>query len=134
MNPTCELISRYYSAFNAGDITGMLDCLADDVQHFVNQGERRVGKAKFAEFCARSSGCYHERLEDIVVMRTPDGRRAAAEFVVYGTYNDAADAMPEAHGQAYALSAGAFFDIADGRIARITTYYNLNDWIDQVSR
>ena len=134
MNATHDLISRYYSAFNAGDVTGMLDCLSDDVHHFVNQGELRVGKAKFAEFSAKMAGCSRERLEDIVIMCTPDGTRAAAEFTVHGTYSQSDAGLPEARGQTYSLPAGAFFEVADGRIARVTTYYNLTDWIDQVSR
>jgi hypothetical protein len=30
------------------------------------------------------------------------------------------------------LPAGAFFELADGRITRVTTYYNLADWTTQV--
>jgi hypothetical protein len=30
------------------------------------------------------------------------------------------------------LPAGAFFEIADGKLTRISNYYNLNDWIAQV--
>jgi hypothetical protein len=32
------------------------------------------------------------------------------------------------------LPGGAFFEFAGGRISRVTNYYNLQDWIDQVSR
>ena len=30
------------------------------------------------------------------------------------------------------LPGGAFFDIRDDRIARVTNYYNLQDWVRQV--
>jgi hypothetical protein len=30
------------------------------------------------------------------------------------------------------LPAGAFFELKDGKISRVTNYYNLNDWIAQV--
>jgi hypothetical protein len=30
------------------------------------------------------------------------------------------------------LPAGSFFEISDGRISRVTTYYNLRNWIRQV--
>jgi hypothetical protein len=30
------------------------------------------------------------------------------------------------------LPAGAFLEVAGGRITRITTYYNLQDWLAQV--
>jgi steroid delta-isomerase-like uncharacterized protein len=130
---TEALIRRYYDAFNRGDIDGMLNCVTDDVVHDVNQGERRVGKDRFHAFCARMAHHYKERLEDITVMATPDGRRAAAEFNVRGTYLQTETGLPAATGQTYALPAGTFFALRDGKIARITTYYNLTDWIMQVS-
>ena len=42
------------------------------------------------------------------------------------------EGLPEAKGQTYRLPAGSFFEIRDGQIARITTYYNLTDWSAQV--
>ena len=81
----------------------------------------------------RMNRSYEERLESIVVLTDDEGTRAAAEFVVFGTYREADDGMPPAHGQAYRLPAGAFFEIRDGKIARITNYYNLHDWLAQVS-
>jgi steroid delta-isomerase-like uncharacterized protein len=127
------LIERYYAAFNAGDAEGMLACVADDVIHDVNQGERRHGKERFRAFCARMSHHYRERLEGIIVMSSADGARAAAEFNVHGAYLESEEGLPPATGQTYVLPAGTFFAIRDGRIARVTTYYNLTDWIVQVS-
>jgi len=127
------LIERYYAAFNAGDAEGMLACVADDVIHDVNQGERRHGKERFRAFCARMSHHYRERLEGIIVMSSADGARAAAEFNVHGAYLESEEGLPAATGQTYVLPAGTFFAIRDGRIARVTTYYNLTDWIVQVS-
>lgn len=130
---TLSLIARYYAAFNAGDPAGMLDCVTDDVEHRVNEGGIRRGRALFAEFCAHMGVSYRESLHDIVVFATDDGARAAAEFVVHGTYLQTDPGLPPARGQRYVLPAGAFFDIRDGRIARITTFYNLADWVRQVS-
>jgi steroid delta-isomerase-like uncharacterized protein len=130
---TQALITRYYEAFNAGDIDGMLACVTDDVLHDTNQGERREGKERFHAFCARMSHHYKEHLEGIVIMTTADGGRAAAEFNVNGTYLVTETGLPEAKGQTYRLPAGTFFAIRDGKIARVTTYYNLTDWIMQVS-
>ncbi|WP_126974699.1 ketosteroid isomerase-related protein [Frigidibacter oleivorans] len=131
--PTRALIERYYAAFNAGDAQGMLDCLADDVAHHVNEGGVRQGKALFAEFCGHMGVSYRERLEDIVILVSEDGSRAAAEFTVHGEYLQTDPGLPEARGQRYVLPAGTFFAIRDGRITRVTTYYNLADWVRQVS-
>ena len=65
-------------------------------------------------------------------MANADGSRGAAEFVVSGEYLADDEGLPPANGQRYRLPAGAFFTIADGRITRVSTYYNLQDWIAQV--
>lgn len=130
---TEALIRRYYDAFNKGDTAEMLDCLAEDVTHDANQGARRIGKAAFADFCRHMSETYEERLTDIAVMTSADGMRAAAEFNVHGTYLKTDEGLPPATGQKYQLPAGTFFVVRDGKIARVTTYYNLTDWLLQVA-
>ena len=130
---TEALIRRYFDAFNAGDAEGMLACLGDGVVHDVNQGERRVGLDKFRAFTARMAHLYQERLEGIQVLSNEDGSRAAAEFMVHGTYKNTDEGLPPAKGQTYVLPAGTFFAIANGRIQRVTTYYNLTDWLLQVT-
>ena len=127
------VIATYFDAFNRGDIEGMLACLSEDVAHHVNEGQIRRGKEKFAEFCAHMSRCYREELTDMTVFEAAGGTRGAAEYTVNGTYLATDAGLPEASGQTYRLPAGSFFDIADGRITRVTTYYNLADWIRQVS-
>src|SRR5262245_38782287 len=130
---TVALIERYYAAFNAGDSAGMLACLVEDVVHDVNQGSRRTGKAAFRDFTAHMERCYAEQLENVVVMATPDGARVAAEFDVLGTYIETDEGLPPATGQTYRLPAGAFFEVKDGLIARVTTYYNLAAWLKQIA-
>ncbi|ERI53934.1 hypothetical protein N878_13405 [Pseudomonas sp. EGD-AK9] len=127
-----ELLQAYYAAFNAGDMPAFLDLLSEDVVHDINQGERQVGKAAFAAFMDKMNGCYRERLTDIVLMQNADGSRAAAEFVVHGQYLADDEGLPPANGQTYVLPAGAFFEIKAGKVARISNYYNLNDWVAQV--
>lgn len=127
------LIRRYYDAFNRGNADGMLACISDDIIHDVNQGERRHGKDKFKAFLARMDAHYKETLEDVAVLVSKDGMRAAAEFNVVGNYLQTETGLPEATGQTYKLPAGTFFAIEDGKITRVTTYYNLTDWIAQVA-
>lgn len=133
MPPTEALIRRYYAAFNAGDRAAMLALLHDQVAHDPNQGTRRIGKPAFTEFLARMDGAYAEQLEDIVVMVDATGTRAAAEFTVVGRYLRTDEGLPEARGQVYRIPAGAFLAVEGGLITRITTYYNLEDWVRQVS-
>jgi len=129
---TRNLVSRYYEAFNRQDTPGMLDCLASRFVHDVSQGDRRSGKKKFAEFLDHMHATYHEQLSDIVVMTNADGSRASAEFNLKGKYLNTDEGLPPARGQKYKLRVGAFFEIRDGRIARVSTHYNLADWTRQV--
>lgn len=130
---TAALIRDYYAAFNRGDTDAMIDFMTDDVIHDINQGERRQGKEKFRAFNARMTHNYKEELKDIVVLVSKDAARAAAEFNVHGVYKNTEEGLPDAVGQKYVLPAGTFFAIRDGKIARVTTYYNLTDWIAQVA-
>lgn len=132
MSQARNTIAAYYAAFNAGNASGMLDCLTDDVEHRVNEGGVRRGKALFAEFCSHMGVSYREELRDIEIFVNDAGTRAAAEFVVHGEYLKTDPGLPEARGQRYILPAGSFFDLRDGKISRVTTFYNLNDWIAQV--
>lgn len=134
MSPAETLVRRYYDAFNAADAPSFLGLLADDVVHDINQGGREIGRDAFGQFVGRMTRCYRERIADLVVMTDASGERAAAEFVVHGEYLQADTDMPPAHGQRYVLPAGAFFVLRDGLIARITNFYDLQDWLRQVSR
>lgn len=133
-----ERVLQYYAAFNRGDWAAMLECLTDDVVHDLNQGGRESGREAFAAFLARMAASYREQLREIVVMASPDGARAAAEYVVHGEYladdpgSGPGQALPPARGQCYVLPGGAFFALRDGRIARVSNYYNLQDWLAQV--
>lgn len=130
---TYELLQHYYAAFNRGDSAAMLDAVSDDVCHDVNQGERRIGKEAFKTFNAHMDKCYSEQLENIIIMVSDDGAHAAAEFIVNGIYKSSDDGLPPAKGQKYRLPAGTFLEIKNNKITRITTYYNLQNWIAQVS-
>jgi steroid delta-isomerase-like uncharacterized protein len=129
-----ELIQAYYDAFNRADWPAMLACLADDVAHDINQGEREVGKAAFRVFLARMQQSYQERLQSISIAANADGSRASAEYMVHGQYLRTDEGLPEATGQRYVLPGGAFFALANGKITRVSNYYNLNDWLRQIGR
>lgn len=133
MTDATAVLRRYFDAFNAGDVDGMLAELSDDVAHHVNEGKVRSGKPDFAEFCAHMSRCYREELTDIVLFSAEGGTRAAAEFTVNGTYLETDSGLPEARGQTYRLPGASMMTLKDGKITRVTTYYNLADWLAQVA-
>jgi steroid delta-isomerase-like uncharacterized protein len=123
-----ELVKEYYSHFNNGNWEGMRSLLDENIRHEPNQGEPRVGLALFEEFQAHMDKCYEETLTDMAFLGEASGKRIAVEFVVNGTYKATDEGLPEANGQKYVLPAGAFLEVNEGKITRITTYYNLPLW------
>lgn len=126
------LLKDYYAVFNSGDREAMLALLTEDVIHDINQGGAETGREAFRAFLQRMDRCYAEQVEELVVFGSGDGTRGAAEFYISGTYLSTDEGLPEATGQKYRLRVGAFFDIRGGKVARVTNYYNLQDWLAQV--
>lgn len=126
---TLALVTSYYETFNSGDREAFLALLTDEVRHDTNQGGQEVGRQKFRAFLARMDRCYAEQVKELQVFASEDGTRAAAEFFIDGTYQSTDEGLPEATGQKYYLRVGAFFELAGGRVDRITNYYNLQEWL-----
>ncbi len=129
---TRNLVNAYYSSFNGQDVEGMLACVGRMLLHDVSQGASRKGVAKFREFLEHMNECYFEQLTNIVVMTNADGSSAAATFDLRGKYIKTDPGLPKASGQKYRLRGGTFFEIRAGKMVRISTHYNLNDWKRQV--
>jgi steroid delta-isomerase-like uncharacterized protein len=127
-----SLIRKYYDTFNSGDREALLALLDDAVAHEINEGGVETGKEAFRAFLARMDRCYAETVEDLVVFSSNDPTRAAAEFFIRGKYLATDEGLPEASGQIYHLRVGAFFEARDGRITRVTNYYNLQSWLRMV--
>ncbi|MET3127988.1 steroid delta-isomerase-like uncharacterized protein [Arcicella rosea] len=128
-----ETVKQYYACFNNKDWAGMLALLHPEVRHEPNQGEPRIGIELFTEFLQHMDESYEETLTEMVFFDEPTGERVAVEFVVNGIYKKGEEGLPEAHNQTYILPAAAFLGLKDGKISRVTTYYNLPLWIQLVS-
>lgn len=128
-----ETVMEYYHNFNIKNWQGILDLLDENIRHDANQGGTHYGKASFADFQKIMDECYDEELKDITLFSSDAGGRIAAEFTVHGIYKKTDGNLPEAHNQTYVLPAGAFLEVKNGKITRVTTYYNLPLWISLVS-
>ncbi len=134
MKTTNKIIFQYYDSFNKRDLIKFMDILHDKIVHDINLGESQIGKENFSTFMKHMNYCYQEKIKNLVIMSSADGLHAAAEFIVEGTYIATDSGLPPASGQHYSLLGGAFFEIKDGKIFRITNYYNLNDWLKQIGK
>ena len=128
------VLRAYYEALNRHDPAGAVALLAEDVVHELNQGPREVGKTAFREFLQRMEYCYVEQLVDIHLLASPDGERAAAEYIVVGEYIADDIGMPPARNQRYRMPGAAFFSLREGRIQRVSDHYNLQEWFSQIAQ
>jgi steroid delta-isomerase-like uncharacterized protein len=129
-----SIVQQYYDAFNNKNWQGMLDLVSEDIVHEPNEGDPRHGKSLFTAFVQKMDVAYDETLRDFTSYTEPSGEKVAVQFTVHGRYLQAEEGLPEAHGQTYILPAAAFLSVKDGLITQVTTYYNLSEWIRQVSR
>ena len=128
-----DIVKEYYTHFNNKNWKGMLALLHEEVRHEPNQGDPRVGIEKFTEFMQMTDTSYEETLTDMVFFSETGNTRVAVEFTVNGIYKKGEEGFPQAHGQTYVLPAAAFLEVKEGKISRVTTYYNLPLWISLVS-
>lgn len=125
-----QLMRDYVDSFNRHDAEGMLATLHEEVVHEINESGTEVGKNKFRAFKAHMDECYREQLNDVVFL--VNGDRGAIEFICEGEYLKTDAGLPEAKGQKYAIRAAAFFEVRDGKLGRVTSFYNLREWIAAV--
>lgn len=131
-NQAIQTVQKYYDSFNQSKMEEFFGLLTDNVIHDINQGGQDVGKKTFRTFMERMNLHYNEKVVDLVIFANDAGTRAAAEFFIEGTYLSTDKGLPPAKGQKYRLRCGAFFEVTQGKISRITNYYNLNEWLSQV--
>ena len=129
-----QTIQQYYEYFNQKNWRGMLSLLHPEIRHESNQGDVRIGIEKFTDFLKKMDECYDEKLTDMVFFTEPSNQRIAVEFIVNGIYKKSDVDLPPAHNQSYVLPAAAFLALKDGKISRVTTYYNLTLWLELVSK
>lgn len=126
------ILEQYYKAFNEKNFEGMLSLLAHDVVHDINEGESQIGVETFRTFLKGMDTYYDETAINLVFMTNEDNSRGSAEFRIQGTYKVTCQGLPPARGQKYDLPVGAFFEFKNGKITRVTNYYNLNLWLKLV--
>ena len=78
---------------------------------------------------------YQDTLTDMVIFESPDGTpgRPSSSSTASIWYLATDQGMRGSDRSALFFSAGAFFELRDGKAARITIYYNVKDWITSVT-
>lgn len=128
-----ELIQKYYNHFNNHEFDQMAACLDENVVHELNEGEAQRGLSKFKDFMKVMDIHYSEQVKELCVLESKDKTRFAAEFFIDGAYTKTQAPLPQASNQKYYIRVGAFFEVKNNKITRITNHYNLQNWINVVN-
>ena len=132
---TVKLVEAYYNAINQKNMDLLYSLLANNVIHDINQGDTEQGLNKFKAFMEAGNNSFDEKLNNIVIMTSQDGTYAAARWIDHGIYYKTEPGLGvDAKNQHYTLTGGHFFEIRNGKIDRVTTYYNATDFMRQIKQ
>lgn len=126
-------VKKYYEYFNKKDIDGILSLVTDDVINDANQGDSVTGKEALKKAIETAWEYFDEQVSNLDLMVNADGSNVASEYVVNGTYYKTKPGLFPSTNQHYEIIATAVFKIRDGKISRITRYYNTKKWLDIVN-
>ena len=127
-----RLVENYYQTFVNKDLSGFLQLLTEDVVHEINQGPTEKGKALFKTFMI-DHFIHDQNVDDLIIFSSPDGKYATSRFNCSGKYEKSVEGLPLAKGQLWKIPVVTYFEFRDNLISHVAVYYNLKDWIDQVS-
>ncbi len=128
------LLKNYYGHFNAKQWDSMLSLVDEDLVHEISQGDAQVGKQNFKSFLSLMDKHYDENLDQMTFFTSDSVGHLSAEFICNGIYKVTAEGLPEAKRQTYSIRVGAFFEIKNNKIIRISNHYNMKNWVAQVSK
>lgn len=132
---TINLIKTYFESYNARQANTYFGTISSNVVNETNQGNAIVGLETFKVFMHAFMTSFDSRMSQIVLLVSDDGRYASASWVNTGTYvkSDPAITAIPAKNQKYTVHGANFFEVSDGKIARITTYYNAEEFAKQLN-
>jgi steroid delta-isomerase-like uncharacterized protein len=131
---TINLVKTYFEALNKKDMNLFFSIMDSNVEHDIDDGSVEHGIGKFKVFMQKGADSFNEKLDNIVIMVSDDGKYAAARWIDHGVYyKDYAGLDVRASNQKYTLPGGHFFEVRDGKISCVATYYNATDFMKQIN-
>lgn len=128
-----EIVKSYYDAFNRKDVDAILSICHDDVINDRNQADSQTGKENLKNFLETAWQHFDEKVFNVDLMANHDQSNVAAEYLVKGTYYKTKQGLFPANNQYYEILCSSLFKVKNGKISRITRYYNVKQWLDIVN-
>ncbi|RJF89312.1 hypothetical protein D3874_21985 [Oleomonas cavernae] len=118
-----RILEGFYTAYANRDVDGMMQWVTDDIVEDISGIGFVRGAAEERAFLSGLFSSFPDldtRLVQIVI----DDHGASVEWSRRGTFEGTPFQGLRANGRAFQLRGGAFFEFSDGRIRRITGYYD----------
>lgn len=133
LSPTHELIKKYYDSILSQNLSEFLGLLTIDVVHEINQGNTEIGREKFKTFIAEQFSHGKIKIDDLIILTSPDGKYATTRFLCSGNYAKSIEGFGPAKNQYWKIPVVSFFKVSNGKISHVAVYYNQNEWMKQIS-
>lgn len=128
-----EVVKKYYEAFNNKNANAIVDLCDPDVANDLNQGDTQIGKKNLKIFLETAWAHFDEKVSNIIYMSNHDQTKIATEYLVQGVYYKTKPGLFEANNQNYEICPATIFTIKNGKIIRMTRYYNAKKWFEMVN-
>lgn len=131
-NDPKALVLDWTEALNRRDADAAVAYLTEDcVLVNIGTGQRTVGREAIREDHLALFAMYSDmRIEKTTFLSTGDGHYAT-EWIMTGVHTGDAPGLP-ATGKPFRISGAGVGEIRDGRIARVTEYWNMAEFLIQV--
>lgn len=124
----------YYTAYNAEDVEGQIKLMTDDVVYHSNSDKIRTGAKAYRKYTIGLFKEIDEKCIDIKYFVDETQGVVTAQSRAEGKYVTSSDGLPKAKGQKYNIPVVEVFEIKNGKISKLTTYYNEDLWKTQISK
>jgi steroid delta-isomerase-like uncharacterized protein len=126
------LVLGWTDALNRGDADAAAAYVTEDcVFTNIGTGQRLVGRDAAREDFVALIAMYSEmRIEKTTFLSTADGHYAT-EWIMTGVHTGDVPGLP-ATGKPFRISGAGFGEIRDGKLARVTEYWNMAEFLIQV--
>lgn len=114
MTGTRAVVDRYFERLNVGDLDGLSELFAPDAVLEVPLSRHRKGRDDLMDYYRRTLARYPEHHDEPVRVLV-DGEVAMVEIAYRSVYED---------GREVAFDAVDVFEVADGEIRRLATYFD----------
>jgi len=118
-----ELVLKFYQYFNETKTDELFALFDDNFVHEFNY-RKTHGKGALINHINHSYTHYDEKIHDLIIMVSDDGKHITTKFVARGIYKVTDDSLIPANNQEYRIDVINYIEIDNGTITRGQCYFD----------